>query len=141
MEDNAMISLSTIQYAEEGEDKIELVTKGRFAEKDGKYYIIYEESEVTGFEGTTTTIKVSKDKMTLTRRGRFNSRMEFVKGEKRLCNYPTPYGAIPVAVDPLLLEANLGSGGGTVDVTYLLDLSNQLYAKNQLKLKVELLPQ
>lgn len=35
MEDNAMISLSTIQYAEEGEDKIELMTKGRFAEKDG----------------------------------------------------------------------------------------------------------
>lgn len=139
MEDNAMISLSTIQYAEEGEDKIELMTKGRFAEKDGKYYIIYEESEVTGFEGTTTTIKVSEGKMTLTRKGKFNSRMEFIKGEKRLCNYPTPYGAIPVAVDPISLETKLSKGGGTVDVTYLLDLSNQLYAKNQLRLKVDLL--
>lgn len=134
-----MISLSTIQYAAEGEDKIELLTKGRFAEKDGKYYIIYEESEVTGFEGTTTTIKVSEDKLTLTRRGRFNSRMEFIKGEKRLCNYPTPYGAIPVAVDPISLETNLNGEGGSVDITYMLDLSNQLYAKNELKLRVELL--
>lgn len=134
-----MISLSTIQYAAEGEDKIELLTKGRFAEKDGKYYIIYEESEVTGFEGTTTTIKVSEDKLTLTRRGRFNSRMEFIMGEKRLCNYPTPYGAIPVAVDPISLETNLNGEGGSVDITYMLDLSNQLYAKNELKLRVELL--
>lgn len=134
-----MISLSTIQYAAEGEDKIELLTKGRFAEKDGKYYIIYEESEVTGFEGTTTTIKVSEDKLTLTRRGRFNSRMEFIRGEKRLCNYPTPYGAIPVAVDPISLETNLNGEGGSVDITYMLDLSNQLYAKNKLKLRVELL--
>lgn len=134
-----MISLSTIQYAAEGEDKIELLTKGRFAEKDGKYYIIYEESEVTGFEGTTTTIKVSEDKLTLTRRGRFNSRMEFIRGEKRLCNYPTPYGAIPVAVDPISLETNLNGEGGSVDITYMLDLSNQLYAKNELKLRVELL--
>ena len=134
-----MISLSTIQYAAEGEDKIELLTKGRFAEKDGKYYIIYEESEVTGFEGTTTTIKVSEDKLTLTSRGRFNSRMEFIRGEKRLCNYPTPYGAIPVAVDPISLETNLNGEGGSVDITYMLDLSNQLYAKNELKLRVELL--
>lgn len=134
-----MISLSTIQYAAEGEDKIELLTKGRFAEKDGKYYIIYEESEVTGFEGTTTTIKVSEDKLTLTRRGRFNSRMEFIRGEKRLCNYPTPYGAIPVAVDPISLETNLSGDGGSVDIIYMLDLSNQLYAKNELKLRVELL--
>ncbi len=134
-----MISLSTIQYAAEGEDKIELLTKGRFAEKDGKYYIIYEESEVTGFEGTTTTIKVSEDKLTLTRRGRFNSRMEFIRGEKRLCNYPTPYGAIPVAVDPISLETNLNGEGGSVDIIYMLDLSNQLYAKNELKLRVELL--
>lgn len=139
MQDNAMISLSTIQYTAEGEDKIELVTKGIFAEKGGKYYIIYEESEVTGFEGTTTTIKVSNETMTLTRKGRFNSRMEFVKGEKRLCSYPTPYGTIPVAVDPLSLDSNLTEDGGTVDVTYMLDLSNQLYAKNRLNLKVEML--
>ena len=65
--------------------------------------------------------------------------MEFIRGEKRLCNYPTPYGAIPVAVDPISLETNLSGDGGSVDIIYMLDLSNQLYAKNELKLRVELL--
>ncbi|MBQ7960355.1 MAG: DUF1934 family protein, partial [Clostridia bacterium] len=48
MENNAMIYLKTLQSAEgeEQTDEIELQTKGVFARKDGKFYIIYEESEL-----------------------------------------------------------------------------------------------
>ena len=48
MKNNAIISLRTLQEIE-GEDKpntIELKTKGRFAEKNGKYYVIYENFSV-----------------------------------------------------------------------------------------------
>ena len=76
MEDNAMISLKTLQNVD-GEDEvneIELQTKGRFAEKNGKFYIIYEESELTGFEDSTTTIKVDEDAISMTRTGRYSSK-------------------------------------------------------------------
>lgn len=138
MRENAKITLKTIQYAfDGGEDKIELVTKGRYAKYDEKYYIIYEESELTGFENTTTTIKVAKDAVTLSRRGRFNSKMEFLRDEKRLCNYPTPYGMIPVAVQPVRINSSLSEKGGRLELEYILDISNKAYAKNKLELRVE----
>ena len=45
MQENAIISIKTLQNVEGNDEvnEIELQTKGRFAEKNGKFYIIYEE--------------------------------------------------------------------------------------------------
>ncbi len=138
MKDNAMISLKTLQNVdgEEEVNEIELQTKGKFAEKNGKFYIIYEESELTGFENTTTTIKVSEDYVSMTRTGKYNSKMVFRRGEKCLCNYATPYGVIPVGVNPTLLESRMDNTGGRVDIEYILDVDNHDYLKNRLNLMV-----
>lgn len=138
MENNAMISLKTLQNieGEEETNEIELQTKGKFSEKNGKYYVIYEESELTGFEDTTTTIKISAQDITMTRSGKYNSKMIFRPGEKRLCSYETPYGTIPVGVNPVAMESNLGGDGGNVYIEYVLDIDNQEYLKNRLNLTI-----
>ena len=139
METNAMIYLKTLQSVEgeEETDEIELQTKGTFARKNGKFYIIYEESELTGFEDTTTTIKVSDDAVSMTRRGKYNSRMEFRIGEKCLCSYNTPFGVIPVGVNPISVENDLGDDGGNLAIEYILDIDNRDYLTNRLKLTVK----
>lgn len=138
METNAMIYLKTLQSVdgEEETDEIELQTRGTFARKNGKFYIIYEESELTGFEDTTTTIKVSDDTVSMTRRGKYNSRMEFRMGEKCLCSYNTPFGVIPVGVNPISVENNLSDDGGNLAIEYILDIDNRDYLMNRLKLTV-----
>ena len=137
MKENAMIYLKTLQNIDDEVNEIELQTKGRFLQKDGKHYISYEESEMTGFEDTVTTIKVTGDVVCMTRKGKYNSRMVFKKGEKYLCNYNTPYGAIPVGVNPIMLENKLGENGGKVNIEYILDIDNRDYLKNRLDLTVE----
>lgn len=138
MKDNAMISLKTIQNVDGTDEanEIELKTKGKFAEKNGKFYIIYEESELTGFEDTTTTIKVSEDAVSMTRSGKYNSKMVFKRGEKCLCSYKTPYGVIPVGINPVVLESKLNDEGGKVNIEYILDFDNREYLKNRLDLTV-----
>lgn len=138
MDNNALISLKTLQESYDGmkPNEIELQTKGRFAERNGKFYIIYEESELTGFENTTTTIKVSSDSVSMTRNGKYSSKMVFRKGEKRLCNYTTPFGNIPVSVSPTYLESDMTEAGGNVRIDYVLDLNNNDYLKNSLNLTV-----
>lgn len=138
MENNAMIYLKTLQTVdgEEHMDEIELQTKGTFAEKNGKFYIIYEESELTGFEDTVTTIKVADDTVCMTRKGKYNSRMEFRLGEKCLCSYNTPFGVIPVGVNPISVENKLSEDGGCLDIEYILDIDNRDYLTNRLKLTV-----
>ncbi len=40
------------------EENIDLQTAATLYERGGKYYIAYEESELTGLEGTKTTVKL-----------------------------------------------------------------------------------
>ena len=138
MEDNAIISLKTLQNIEgdNEQNEIELKTKGKFAQKNGKFYIIYQETELTGFEDTTTTIKVSEDQVSMTRSGKYNSKMVFRRGEKRLCSYSTPYGVIPVGVNPTHIESHLSDEGGKVSIEYVLDIDNNEYLTNRLNLTV-----
>ncbi len=57
------------KYEDGNEESIELTTAGRLYRKNGNYYIIYKESELTGMEGVTTTLKVEDKRITLMRNG------------------------------------------------------------------------
>lgn len=138
MDNNALISLKTIQDINGGNDVIELQTFGKFQEKNGKYYVIYEESELTGFDGSTTTIKIDDDVVTMIRRGNVNSKMTFKNGEKQLCTYDTPYGRMVVAVQPRDMRFNMKEDGGNLTIEYVLDVDNMPLAINSLKLDVEI---
>ena len=48
------------QFAGCDEENIDLQTAATLYERGGKYYIAYEESELTGLEGTKTTVKLDR---------------------------------------------------------------------------------
>ena len=54
----ALISVTGNQNLSNKNDdyKMELVTQGKYFKKGETYYVTYKESEVTGMEGTTTTL-------------------------------------------------------------------------------------
>lgn len=140
MKNNAKIKIVTLSEPLDGteKDRFELETLGDFYEKNGKFYIIYEETELTGFKDTTTTVKISHEAVLLTRKGGVDSRMEFELNKKRLCNYNTPYGAIPVATELSELSCSLNNFGGGVKIKYSLDFNNEKFAVNTLDITVEM---
>ena len=42
-------------------DTVELMTRGNFVQRGNSYYIVYAETEATGYAGCTTTVRVSQD--------------------------------------------------------------------------------
>ena len=57
MEKEVVISVKGIQtYEGTAPDAVELVTKGRMAQEGESYTLSYQESELTGLEGTLTKI-------------------------------------------------------------------------------------
>lgn len=64
MVDNAIITLNSKQNDEE---EIKVVTPGVFYEEEGVFHAKYEETEVSGMEGTTTILKIEKEKFSLIR--------------------------------------------------------------------------
>ena len=99
MEKDVIISIKGTQKYDGGEPgAVELVTAGRLAQDEAGYTLSYQESELTGLEGTMTTIQVEGEQVTLMRVGEFNTQMVFREGRRHLSMYNTPYGAMAIGV-------------------------------------------
>lgn len=138
MDNNVLISIKTYQDIDgDFEEPIELQTVGKFGRANNKHYIIYKESEMTGFADTTTTIKIWDGNVTVTRKGKFNMKIEYIKGTQRLCLYPTPYGEISASIKTFDVDFDFGENCGWLKVDYSVDADNENFHKNSLNVKVE----
>lgn len=138
MDNNVLISIKTYQEIDgEKDEPIELQTPGRLGKIHDKYYIIYEESEMTGFPDTTTTIKVWENNVVVSRKGRFNMKLDYIKGERKLCLYPTPYGEIGAQINTLDVDFELNENSGRLRVDYTIDADNENFCKNSLNIRIE----
>ena len=138
MNKDVIISGTGTQVNEHGEtDGQELITKGSYYLKNGAYFIIYNESEITGMSGTTTFLKAEPAKVTLNRTGTSEHRQVFEPGIKNLGNYVTPFGVICMAVTASKVEVNLTDMGGSIKLKYELEVENQKIGDNSLSLLVQ----
>ena len=73
-----LLSIRGEQYFDDIDpDATELMTDGTLEVTEDGLVLSYEESELTGMEGTTTTFEVCGPRVTLTRSGTVNSQMVF----------------------------------------------------------------
>ena len=80
MKQNVILSILGRQsYMGQEPDQIELVTEGVLEDRGAAWFLTYEESDLTGMSGVTTTFIVEPDKVTLKRTGKLNSQMVFRK--------------------------------------------------------------
>ena len=110
------------RYADQEPEVIELMTEGTMEFRDGGWDISYEESELTGLEGVTTTFRVEPGVVTLTRTGRLNSQMVFRQGVVHESLYQMEFGALMITVCATRIRHTITEAGGTVDLTYGIDI-------------------
>ena len=127
---------------EEKEEFVELMTRGQFVQKGGSYYITYKETETTGYEGCTTTLKISADgsRVAMLRFGKgggAGTQLLIEKGRRNLCHYETGYGSMTLGVTADEIVNELTEKGGTVRFAYLLDANSaDLVSRNRLEVTV-----
>ncbi len=137
MNKSVIISVTGTQVNEFGEvDVQELVTTGVYYEKKGAYFIIYNESEITGMPGTTTSVKAESRRVTLNRMGESQHKQVFEAGLRNRGNYITPYGMMYIAVIPSKVDVSLTDSGGSINLEYELEIENQKISDNKLSLTV-----
>ena len=137
MEKDVVISIKGIQkYEDTDPDVIELVTEGRLTRVGESYTLSYQESELTGLEGTLTTIQVDGEQVTLMRVGEFTSQMVFQEGRRHLSMYNTPYGAMAIGVNTRHLLADLTDQGGDIEIDYAIEIDHTLAGRNVFQIKV-----
>lgn len=127
---------SIIDDAAGESDKMSLVTEGRFTRVDDGYTVTYEESEITGLDGTTTTLRVNKDSVTLIRQGNVDAIMLFEAGKTHLTDYSTDNGNITLGITTRNIDISLGDRGGNIKVDYILEYDRAYGGRNRLNINV-----
>jgi len=136
MKKKALISVKTVQDIGGEKEVIELVTEGDFYRLGEDFIAEYDETEISGMEGTRTTLKIEKDKVSIIRRGTTNSDLEFKKGETTFSLYSTPFGVLNITIKPTLVEINVDENGGNVKLEYQVNTNNSGFIENVLELNI-----
>lgn len=123
MKQNVILSILGRQaYLDQEPDQVELVTEGVLEDVGGAWVLTYEESDLTGMSGVTTSFTVEQDKITLRRSGKLNSEMVFQEGVVHESLYQVDFGALMIAVCANRVMADISHDGGMIDLVYAIEL-------------------
>lgn len=137
MEKQVLITVNSVIDDSSGEtDKMCFITEGTLSKENDDFVVSYEESEVTGLDGTTTTLRVGKDSVTLTRHGSVDSMMLFEVGKTHLTDYDTSYGSVTLGITAKNLDVEFSESGGNIKVDYILEYNRAYGGKNSLDVSV-----
>lgn len=137
MNKKVLISVKTIQYIDGQPEVIELITEGEYYKDGDRYVAAYEESEISGMEGTKTTMKIADDTLSIIRDGTTNSNLQFKKNMNHVSLYSTPFGALEVTVKPSKVFINVDDNGGKVELEYKMEASGLEPMENALELNIK----
>lgn len=138
MEKKAIISIKSFSEMDESaKDGIEVVTPGKIIINGDEIKAIYEESKISGMEGTTTYITVSGNSFIMERVGTTSTKMEFVQGEGNYALYNTPYGMLDLHIDTKVLNLNVNENGGEIYCKYILSAQGQDGIVTELNIKIK----
>lgn len=136
MSKKAIISICSTQDIGEKE-KIEVVTVGEFSINGDEFIATYDETEISGMEGTKTTLKIKGDKVVLHREGTTSTKMEFQKDNTQVALYNTPYGMLELKTSTKELDLDVNEKGGNISIKYHLIVGGQEPIKTNLDMKIK----
>ena len=133
-----MISIVGEQKVEGQDDRIEVITEGKYMMKNGRFLINYKEyDEDLPDKFLNNLVKVENETVTISRKGPLSSQLILEKGKRHQCMYQTIAGTLSIGVFTKTLNNNLNENGGSLEVIYTLDFNSDLVSENRFKIDIE----
>ena len=136
MNKKAIITVNSVVLNEE-EDLIGVVTPGDFYKIEDGFKVEYNETKISGMEGTKTTIIIRNNSFDLIREGTTETKMEFENNKRTVSLYKTPYGVMDVKIDTKKLNININEDGGIINTMYILEIGGQPALKTNLTIDIK----
>ena len=132
-----MLSIRGEQYFDGIDpDAQELMTEGTMTLTEDGMVLAYQETALTGMEGTTTRFQVQGPRVISTRSGTVNSQMVFEEGRQHTSLYETPFGELSVDIQTSVLKHNLTERGGLMEIKYSIAVEHTVTGRNCFKIRV-----
>lgn len=136
MEKKAIISIISNASMEDNE-KIEVVSPGKYIKLENGFKAIYEETKISGMEGTTTSLAINDNEVLLEREGTTTTKMLFNERESSVSLYSTPYGMLEISIYTKKLDVDMDENGGKLRIDYDMCVAGQQPLKTSLLLSIK----
>lgn len=137
MKKDVSIRIKGVYTVDADQTTAELFTVGSMYKKNENYYITYNESETTGYEGCVTTVKIeAPDRVTLIRRGASSSHLVLQRGVRNIGRYEMMGNPMEIGVYTDSMDCSFGDQGGALHLRYTLDMNSSLMSENELEISV-----
>ncbi len=137
MKKNVCITIKSTQTVDQDKDSTELFTFGAMEQTENGFRLYYDESEATGFEGSSVMLEVTDDMVTMTRSGKAISSLFIERGKKHHCHYGTEYGDFMIGVCTDEIRNELEETGGDIYLKYTLDINSSYMSENEMFINVK----
>ena len=120
-----MLAIRGIQrYQDQDPEIIELTTEGTLEKQKEVWEVSYEESDLTGLAGVTTTFRVGPRGVVLKRTGAIENQKIFMEGRRHESLYRLDIGALMITVRATKVESSVTEAGGTIDIYYDIEIED-----------------
>lgn len=123
---------------EEPEGPIEMFSEGELYITDERVIIAYDESELTGMEGSSTQVRFERsapELITMMRDGTVNTILVFEKGKRHICTYQTQYMPFEICVYTKEVKNNLLENG-VIELDYIVEIRGAQAERTQFKIEI-----
>jgi len=118
----------------------EMYSDARLRLTDDRFSLSYEESELTGMEGSSSQISFlysQPELVTMLRSGSVSTALVFEPGKRHFCTYKTPFMPFEVCVQTLHIDNQLLSPTATLDIDYLVEIRGAEAERCRLHLEIK----
>lgn len=122
----------------EPEGPIEMFSEGEMYITPERVIIAYDESELTGMEGSHTQVRFERsapELVTMMRSGSVSTILVFEEGKRHICTYQTPYMPFEICVFTKKVTNNLLENG-VIELDYIVEIRGAQAERTQFKIEV-----
>ena len=119
-------------------DELEIKTEGIFEIKDGRIEMSYDESDITGMEGSRTCVyfdTIADGVVTMLRTGTVSTSLTFEQGKRHHCVYNTPYMPFEVCVKTLSVKNEIAEIG-ELSLDYVVEIRGAKAERTKFFMKI-----
>lgn len=123
---------------DEVEGPLELFSEGELYITDERVIIAYDESELTGMEGSSTQVRFERNNpglVTMMRSGSISTILVFEKGKRHICTYQTEYMPFEICVNTKEVRNTL-LDNGKMELDYIVEIRGAQAERTQFTIEI-----
>ncbi|MCI9052855.1 MAG: DUF1934 domain-containing protein [Lachnospiraceae bacterium] len=129
MKKEVLVSICGLQFMDNLDNSIEVITKGDYYNRNEKHYLLFEE-RIEGLDGITKNIIKFNDKIVdITKKGVANVHMVFEEKHKNMTYYNTPFGNLLIGLYANKIDVEEKKDRININIDYSLDINYQFVSE------------